>query len=248
MLMFSGKSVWCVVPAHNEQRLLPRMLARVPAWVDGVIVVDDASSDQTSRCVTACGDPRVHLLRHEHNQGVGAAIRSGYGLALDSGADIAVVMAADDQMDPADLPGLLAPLIADQADYVKGNRLRHVNAARMPLGRRIAAHLLGHATAIATGYSISDSQCGYTAITRDALARLALSELWPRYGYPNDLLALAARAKLRVSEVPVAPVYADEQSGIRAWHFFSVGWLIGRRWARERSREVVRAAADAATS
>lgn len=225
-----------MVPAHNEQRLLPRMLGRVPAWVDGVVVVDDASGDGTYASAEAHGEPRVHLIRHEQNQGVGAAIRTGYRCALGSGADLVVVMAADDQMDPDDLPRLLEPLISGVADYAKGNRLLHASAARMPIGRRVAAHVLGRATAIATGYKISDSQCGYTAITAGALRRLELSELWPRYGYPNDLLGLAARAKLRVTEVPVTAVYADEQSGIRPWHFFSVAWLIGRRWARERAR------------
>lgn len=235
--MFVGRSVWCVVPAHNEQRLLPRMLGRVPALIDGVVVVDDASQDGTSASAQACSDPRIMLLRHEDNEGVGAAIRSGYRCALNAGADIVVVMAADDQMDPKDLPALLEPLVTGAADYVKGNRLLHPTAARMPIGRRFAAHVLGRATAIATGYKISDSQCGYTAISADALRRVELSELWPRYGYPNDLLGLAARAKLRVTEVPVAAVYADEQSGIRPWHFFSVAWLIGRRWLRERERD-----------
>ncbi|MGE3670671.1 MAG: glycosyltransferase family 2 protein, partial [Polyangiaceae bacterium] len=126
----------------------------------------------------------------------------------------------------------------DRADYVKGNRLVHVAARRMLWERRAAGYVLGFITSCATGYALSDSQCGYTAITRRALERLDLDELWPRYGYPNDLLALAARAGLRVSEVAVAPVYADESSGIRPYHFFSVCALIARRWAGERKREL----------
>ncbi|MEZ4228729.1 MAG: glycosyltransferase family 2 protein [Polyangiaceae bacterium] len=237
--MFSDFSVWCVVPAFNEERLLPRMLQRCSVLIDRVIVVDDASGDATAARAEASGDPRVQVLRHATNQGVGAAIRSGYLAALDAGADLVVVMAADDQMDPADLPRLLEPLIDGRADYVKGNRLIHADARRMPLGRRGAAYVLGFITSLATGYALSDSQCGYTAISRAALQRLDLDELWPRYGYPNDLLALAARAGLRVSEIAVAPVYADETSGIRPYHFFSVCALIARRWARERARRLV---------
>ena len=108
--MFSDFSVWCVVPAFNEERLLPRMLQRCSALIDRVIVVDDASGDATAARAQASGDPRVQVLRHATNQGVGAAIRSGYLAALDAGADLVVVMAADDQMDPADLPRRLEPL------------------------------------------------------------------------------------------------------------------------------------------
>ena len=229
-------SIWCVVPAFNEARLLPRMLARASERIAQIVVVDDASQDDTAARAQTSGDARVQVVRHRYNQGVGAAIRTGYQAALAGGADFVVVMAADDQMDPADLPRLLEPLIEGRADYVKGNRLIHAAARRMPWERRAAGHVLGFITSLATGYRLSDSQCGFTAISRDALERLALDELWPRYGYPNDLLALAARAKLRVAEVPVAPVYADEASGIRPYHFFSVCALIARRWTHERAR------------
>lgn len=230
--MLRHSNTWLVIPAYQEERLLPRTLRRVPAFIAGVVVVDDASLDHTSDAARDVGDARLVLERHPVNLGVGAAIRTGYRRALAEGASIVVVMAADDQMDPGDLPALLQPILEGRADYVKGNRLKHPERRQMPLLRRAAAHTLGWLTARATGYSISDSQCGYTAISAAALRALRLDELWPRYGYPNDLLGLLSGARLRVTEVPVRPVYADEASGIRPWHFFTVCWLIARRYAR----------------
>src|SRR5699024_1439104 len=90
-------------------------------------------------------------------------------------------------------------------------------------------HLLSALTRVATGLDIEDSQCGYTALTREGAARLSLDRLWPRYGYPNDLLAAAARAGLRVRDVPVRPVYADETSGVRLRHaLFVVPYVLAR--------------------
>ncbi|MEO7037481.1 MAG: glycosyltransferase family 2 protein, partial [Polyangiaceae bacterium] len=82
--------------------------------------------------------------------------------------------------------------------------------------------------------NVDDCQCGYTAISRGALLRLPLSDLWPRFGYPNDLLCMLASRGLSVAEVPVRPVYAGEQSGVRFWHALTILLLIARRSVRER--------------
>ncbi|MEZ4337240.1 MAG: glycosyltransferase family 2 protein [Sandaracinaceae bacterium] len=217
--MLRGARVAVVVPAWNEARLIERTLRSIPGFVDEVVVVDDASQDDTAARVEALAHPRVRLVRHAVNRGVGAAIATGYEHAFGAGADVAAVMAADAQMDPADLATLLGPILAGEADYAKGDRLSHPEAfVRMPLSRFIGNHALSHLTRLATGLEITDSQCGYTALGRDAWAALALERLWPRYGYPNDLLSRAAVAKLRVRDVVVRPVYADEQSGIRPHH------------------------------
>ena len=105
----------------------------------------------------------------------------------------------------------------------------------MPVLRRVAGRMLALATRLATGLSVNDCQCGYTAISRSALLQLPLSDLWPRFGYPNDLLCMLAARGLSVLEVPVRPVYADEQSGVRFWHALTILLLIARRTARERS-------------
>jgi glycosyltransferase involved in cell wall biosynthesis len=220
-----------IVPAHREERLLGRMLARVPAFVDSIYVVDDASPDGTLAVARASNDPRVQALSHATNRGVGAAIVTGYQRALRDGHDVLAVMAGDDQMHPDDLEPLVRSVLAG-ADYAKGNRFRHPEARRMPLARRLGGELLSLTTRRASGLSVTDSQCGYTALSARAARALPLAELWPRYGYPNDLLLLLAASGLRVAEVPVRPVYADEQSGLRAWHVLSILGVIARRYAR----------------
>ncbi|MCA9545581.1 MAG: glycosyltransferase family 2 protein, partial [Myxococcales bacterium] len=181
--MYQGLTVTVVVPAFNEARLLPRTLAGLPAFVDRVVVVDDASTDGTAAAATG---PKITCVRHGVNQGVGAAIVTGYRHALAHGADVAVVVGADAQMDPAEMPRLLDPLVAGEADYVKGDRLGHPEVARrMPWVRLLGNRALSRLTRWATGYAVRDSQCGYTAITAGALARLPLASLYPRYGFPN---------------------------------------------------------------
>lgn len=229
--MFGDARVAVVVPAYREERLIARTLGRMPAFVDAVYVVDDASGDETLGRARAVGDPRVRCLAHERNLGVGAAIRTGYAAALADGHDVLAVMAGDDQMHPDDLEPLVSAVLAG-ADYAKGNRFVHPERARMPLLRRAGGQLLSLATRIATGLRVSDTQCGYTALSARAARALPLDELWPRYGYPNDLLGLLAAFSFSVVEVPVRPVYADEKSGIRPWHLFSVLSVIVRRRLR----------------
>lgn len=230
--MHAGLSIAVVVPARDEAERLGAVLSGMPALVDAVYVVDDGSRDTTASVALAGG---AIVLRHPRNRGVGAAIRSGYLSAAADGHDVAVVMAGDNQMHPADLPALLAPLESGAADYVKGNRFLHRERRNMPAARRLAGRALALATRAATGYRIDDSQCGYTALRLATLPQLNLGELWPRYGYPNDLLVLAARARLRVSEVPVKPVYAGEHSGVRPWHALLILSLLARRaWANKR--------------
>ena len=239
--MWQSKKIAVIVPAYEEARLIGRMLRRVPDFVDAVYVVDDASADGTSEAARAVGDPRVRVIRHADNQGVGAAIRSGYQRALDEAADVLVVMAGDDQMDPSDLARLIAPVVAGSADYVKGSRFEHREARRMPLARRAGSRVLSFATRLATGLDVNDCQCGYTALAARATRTLPLAELWPRFGYPNDLLAMLAAHELCVAEVPVRPVYADEASGLRPWHLLSIGFVIGRRWWLQRGEPSKRA-------
>jgi glycosyltransferase involved in cell wall biosynthesis len=229
--LLAGSSIAVIVPAYREGRLIARMLGRVPAYVDAIYVVDDASQDGTLEAARAVGDARVVTLRHPENRGVGAAIVSGYQRALADGHDVLAVMAGDDQMHPDDLEPLVRAVLAG-ADYAKGNRFVHPEASRMPRARRLGGELLSAVTRRTSGLAVSDSQCGFTALRGDAARALPLAELWPRYGYPNDLLLLLGARGLRVVDVPVRPVYADEQSGLRPWHVVSILGVIARRYAR----------------
>jgi glycosyltransferase involved in cell wall biosynthesis len=234
--MLDTARIAVIVPAFREERLIARMLLRLPAEVDAVYVVDDASPDATREAALGVGDPRVRCVTHTVNRGVGAAIATGYGSALADGHDVLVVMAGDDQMHPDDLVPLVRAVLAG-ADYAKGNRFRHAESRRMPLARRVAGEMLSAATRAATGLSVGDTQCGYTALSARAARALPLDELWPRYGYPNDLLGMLAARGLTVTEVPVRPVYADEQSGVRPWHAATVLGVIARRWRKERGAQ-----------
>lgn len=232
--MLRSARVAVVVPAYRESRLIARTLSTLPGFVDAVFVVDDASDDGTSEAARAALQGRGAVITHAENRGVGAAIVTGYRAALAAQADVLAVMAGDAQMDPEDLARVALPVALRRADYVKGNRFVHADARRMPLARRSAGRVLSLATRLATGLSVDDCQCGFTALAAPAARALPLDELWPRYGYPNDLLAMLASRGFRVAEVPVRPIYADEESGVRPWHALSVLGLIARRYFRER--------------
>ena len=238
--MYRGATIAVVVPAHREERILPRMLARVPDFVDQIIVVDDGSPDATAEVARRAADldPRITVLVLAQNQGVGRAITRGYEQALEQRADVVAVMAGDDQMDPADLPALLDPVVEGRADYAKGNRLAHTDWRRMPFVRRQGTRALATLTGVLAGYpSLRDSQCGYTAISAQALRQLPLDELYPRYGYPNDLLMRLGASRARLAQPAVRPVYADEVSGLRVSRVaLPIGGILARGLLRRLRR------------
>jgi glycosyltransferase involved in cell wall biosynthesis len=228
--MIQGKRVAVVVPAYNEERLVGETLGAIPAFVDRVFVVDDASRDGTVERVRSFPDERVRLIEHERNQGVGAAIVSGYRAALEEKVDVTCVMAADNQMDPADLPLLVTPVARGEAEYTKANRLFTGEAwSVIPHYRYLGNAILSLLTKIASGYwHVADSQSGYTAISRAALEQLDLDRVYPRYGFPNDLLVRLNVISARVRDVPSRPVYGvGERSGIRLRRVIPrISWLL----------------------
>ncbi|MBR2692328.1 MAG: glycosyltransferase family 2 protein [Aquamicrobium sp.] len=205
-----------VVPCYNEAGKIAATLETIPPYIDTVYVVDDQSKDDTLSVIeqVARNDSRVNIIRHEVNRGVGAAISTGYIQCAKDGIDIAVVMAGDGQMDPDDLPALLIPVIKDQADYVKGNRFfHHTGTAEMPRHRLFGNLALSVMTKIVSGYwHVSDTQCGYTAINREALEAVDWTAVYPRYGCPNDILTRLNVADMRVAEVPVKARYGENWS------------------------------------
>jgi len=220
--MLEGKKIGVVVPAFNEGELIRRVLESMPSFVDRIIVIDDESKDSTAREVQGCQarDARVSLVRHSHNQGVGKAIVTGYKRALEEGLDVIAVMAGDGQMHPEDLLTIVTPVVRSEVDYVKGNRLfRGESWRNIPHLRYLGNSVLSLLTKIASGYwHVADSQCGYTAISKAALERIALEKVYPRYGMPNDLLIKLNMQNLRVRDVSVRPLYGvGERSGIRYW-------------------------------
>jgi glycosyltransferase involved in cell wall biosynthesis len=229
-----------VVPAYNEARLIAQTIRSIPSYVTHVVVVDDASTDATAQIVQRLEDPRVDLIRHRENRGVGAAIVTGYQRAFACGADACAVMAGDGQMDPRDLAPLLSPVLGGDADYAKGNRLAFRGARRlMPLSRWLGNLILAQLTSWVTGLRVRDSQCGYTVLSRRAAELLPLGRLWQRYGYPNDLLGMVAERGLRVREIVVRPVYGNEKSGL-GWRdaLLVVPFVLARVGLRRVSRDL----------
>jgi glycosyltransferase involved in cell wall biosynthesis len=222
-----------VIPAFNEELAIAAAIRSVPDFVDHIIVVDDASRDSTWRRAAAVPAGRLEILRHGANRGVGAAIVSGYRRALALGLDVTA---------PADLPCLLDPIADGRADYTKGNRFAHPDLWRTMPATRIAGNLaLSLVTRMTSGYrQLFDSQCGYTAITRAALELVDLDRVFPRYGYPNDLLARLHVVGARVLDVPVRPVYGPRwKSGIKLRTVvYPIAYVLARSWLERVGAEV----------
>jgi glycosyltransferase involved in cell wall biosynthesis len=219
----------------------------MPGYVDHIVVVDDSSVDGTAGIVeNLCSrNTRLVLLRHEENQGVGAAIATGYKWARDHEINVTAVMAADFQMDPEDLPRILEPVCTGECDYTKGNRLfRGESWSMIPKYRYIGNSFLSLMTKIASGYwHVADSQSGYTAISLTALKTLDLDSIYPRYGMPNDLLVKLNIASFRVRDVSIRPVYnVGEKSGIKVRKvMFTIPWILFKGfWRRMFEKYVIR--------
>jgi glycosyltransferase involved in cell wall biosynthesis len=245
--MLEGTRVAVVVPAFDEEALLPETLGGIPEFVDRIYVVDDASRDATGARArdAAAVDMRIEVIEHARNLGVGAAIVSGYKRAIDERIDVTAVMAADNQMDPAELRGLVELVARGEVDYAKTNRLFSGQAWQvMPRHRYLGNAVLSLLTKIASGYwHVADSQSGYAAIGLRTLEQLDLDRIYPRYGFPNDLLVHLNVWNARVRDVPSRPVYGvGERSGIRLRRVVPrISWLLFKAFLwRLREKYVIR--------
>lgn len=236
--MFLDKKIAVVIPAHNEEKLIGKVISTMPDFVDHIVVVDDYSSDGTAAAVRnlAESNQKVVLIAHEQNRGVGAATATGYKWARDHKIDVTAVMNADFQMDPADLPRIVKPVCTGECDYTKGNRLfRGESWGMIPKHRYIGNSVLSLLTKIASGYwHVADSQSGYTAICLAALKAIDLDAIYPYYGVPNDMLIRLNIASFRVRDVSVKPVYnVGEVSGIKLRKvIFTIPWMLLKGFTR----------------
>lgn len=217
--MYMNKKISVVIPAYNEEVLINDTIASVPDCVDKIYVVNDCSSDRTAEIIQALEkeNHRIISINHECNKGVGAAIISGYKKSLEDNMDIAVVMAGDNQMEPAFLQSFLDPIIDGRADYTKGNRLLAAESRRgMSRWRFFGNSMLTYLTKISSGYwQMMDPQNGYTAISKQALEDLDLDSVYPRYGYCNDILCKLNVHGLRVLDISHPAKYGRERSKIK---------------------------------
>ncbi|MDQ1246667.1 MAG: hypothetical protein QG597_1035 [Actinomycetota bacterium] len=236
--MLDDRTIAVVVPAFKEEALIAETIVGVPDFVDHIIVVDDCSPDDTLEVARSVPDPRLEVIRLEVNQGVGGAILTGHARAMELGSDVMVVMAGDNQMDPAQLPRLLKPIVKDGYGFAKGNRFfSAASTAGMPAYRVIGNMILTFMNKAASGYwNLVDPQNGYTAVTREALERVPLDRVSRRYEFENDLLIWLNIADVRAIDVPIPARYGQEVSTIKLhtavprilWLLFTGFWR--RMW------------------
>ena len=234
--MYHDKSIAVIIPCYNEGTQIEKVINSLPQYVDKIVVIDDFSQDNTVDVVQKFSkqNSKIILLKHDKNQGCGGSLATGYKWARDNRMCIAVRMDGDGQMDPNDLSNIIDPVVFDEADYAKGNRLFTGKAYRkIPKIRYFGNSILSFLTKIASGYwHIADSQTGYTAINSKALNMLDWDSMYKRYGQPNDLLVMLNVNNMRVKDVPVEPIYnVGEKAGIRLQKVvFSISWLLLRRF------------------
>lgn len=215
--MYKGAIVAAVVPAYNEALMITQVIDTMPEYVDHIVIVDDHSPDNTSEIVQSSTDPRVTLIRHEANQGVGGAVITAHKKAIELGADVNVVMAGDAQMDPTYLPDLLDNVTDGGFGFAKANRFYSPESfAGMPKYRVFGNIVLSFMTKVASGYwNLFDPQNGYTAIRTSVLKRVPLDRVAKRYSFENDLLIHLNVLNTSATDVPIPAVYGNEVSSIK---------------------------------
>jgi glycosyltransferase involved in cell wall biosynthesis len=205
-----------VIPAYNAAGTIGPLIRRVKQLRLEVVVVNDGSRDETGR---AAADAGAMVISHARNQGKGCALRTGFAFALQGGYDVIVTMDGDGQHDPADIPRLLDAVRTSSSAIVVGNRL--ADGMRMPLARRCTNRLMSCLVSLLSRQSIPDSQCGFRAISRQALSSIRL--ITCRFELETELLLAAARRGWTVASVPVRTIYRNHPSHIRpladGWRF-----------------------------
>ena len=215
--MYDGRVIAAVVPAHNEAAHIRDVISGLPAIVDHIVVVDDKSADDTAQLAETSSDPRVRVIRHERNTGVGGAIISGHKLALELGSDVDVIFAGDDQMDPTYLPALLDPIVHEGYGFTKANRFYSSTSYQgMPTYRVFGNVVLSLANKAASGYwNLFDPQNGYTATSAEVLRRLDLDSISQGYEFENDYLLNLNILNVRAKDIPIPARYGAEVSGMK---------------------------------
>lgn len=206
------------IPSYKVRAHVLDVIARIPPKVQRIYVVDDKCPQHSGELVEEqCRDPRVRVIFHEENQGVGGAVGSGYRAALEEGMDIVVKVDGDGQMDPALIPHFTRPIERGRADYTKGNRFYRPESLKgMPPIRLFGNAALSFINKLSTGYwSIMDPTNGYTAIHTSVLREMPLHKLEKRYFFETDMLYHLNTMRAVVHDVPMDAVYADEESSLK---------------------------------
>jgi glycosyltransferase involved in cell wall biosynthesis len=216
--MTENPAVAVVIPSYRVTRHILEVLAAIGPEVARIYVVDDNCPDGSGQFVREhCRDPRVVVVDHAENQGVGGAVMSGYRAALADGAAVIVKVDGDGQMNPALIPSFIGPILAGEADYTKGNRFFDLEAIRsMPPLRLFGNAVLSLLTKLSSGYwDLFDPTNGYTAIHRDVARHLPFHKISRRYFFETDMLFRLNTMHAVVVDVPMDAVYGEEVSNLK---------------------------------
>ena len=216
--MIDGRKIGVVIPCFRVRSRILGVLEKMGPEVDAIYVVDDGCPDESGQHVLDnCRDPRVRVIRHEQNQGVGGATITGYRAAVQGGMDIAVKIDGDGQMDPGLICAFVEPILDGRADYTKGNRFYDPEDLKgMPAGRLLGNAVLSFMSKASSGYwNIFDPTNGYTAIRASVIEYLPLDKISRRYFVETDLLFRLNLLRCRVVDIPMAAVYEGEESNLR---------------------------------
>jgi glycosyltransferase involved in cell wall biosynthesis len=216
--MNQSELIAVVIPSYKVTRHILGVIAGIGPEVGRIYVVDDRCPDHSGDFVRAnCNDPRVFVIEHEQNQGVGGAVMSGYRAAIDDGASIIVKVDGDGQMDAALIPAFVAPILAGEADYTKGNRFFNLERiGSMPPMRLFGNAMLSFLTKLSSGYwDLFDPTNGFTAIHADAARYLPFDKISRRYFFETDMLFRLNTLGAVVADVPMDAVYGDEVSNLK---------------------------------
>jgi len=219
-----GAGVWLVVPCYRVKDHILRVIAKAPAWIEGIVCVDDACPENSGDFIEAnAKDPRVVVVRLAQNQGVGGATLAGYAEAARREARILVKVDGDDQMDLAYISQLVAPILLGEADYTKGNRFTSVSHLRsMPRVRVFGNTALSFAAKVSTGYwNVFDPTNGFTAIEASVARQVMEKGVSRRFFFETDLLYHLGTLRAVVRDVPIPARYGDEVSNLR------IGAIVG---------------------
>jgi len=207
-----------VIPCYRVINHILGVIEEIGHEVWRIYVVDDKCPEQSGNYVEAnCKDPRVVILRHNINQGVGGAVMTGYNAAIADGADVIVKLDGDGQMDPALIPILVAPIIDGEADYAKGNRFFDLEKIKaMPTVRLFGNAVLSLMTKLSSGYwNLFDPTNGYTAIHADVAKHLPFNKISKRYFFETDMLFRLNILRAVIIDVPMNAKYGEEKSNLK---------------------------------
>lgn len=206
--MTQKEDVCVLIPAYNEEKNIARVVSEVLSMGFKVVVVDDGSTDSTAEKVLALP---AECVVSGVNEGKGAAIQRGFDRFLTGRYDALIIMDADGQHRTADLGKFITALKERRGDLVVGNRM--AEPVGMPWVRVLTNRAMSLLISALAGQKIPDTQCGYRALTKDAVAKMRLGT--KRFEVESEMILRASRAGLKIASVPIESVYGDEISRIR---------------------------------